>query len=384
MVMAVRHGVPMREVARKFQVALGTVQLWVRRAGDKRLDRVDFADKPCSPGVPANRTSRELEDLVLTIRRELKELSDLGEFGTEAIYRELVVRGVKKPPVVRTIGRILERRGALDGHKRVRRLPPPRGWHLPEVAERRVELDSFDVVEGLVIKGGIEVEVLNATSLHGGLVASFPMPSITAKVVVEALISHWSEVGLPAYAQFDNDTVFQGPHQHPDVVGRVMRLCLSLGVTPVFAPPREMGFQALVENFNGRWQTKVWNRFHHDSLDALREKSARYIKAARDRSTTRIETAPKRRPFPKRWRLDLQRHPTGQIVFLRRTSDTGRAAVLGHTFKIDSTWLHRLVRAEVDLNVHRIRFYALRRREPAWQPLLCEVPYILPRRRFNE
>ncbi|GAI06366.1 unnamed protein product, partial [marine sediment metagenome] len=133
---------------------------------------------------------------MLTIRRELKELSDLGEFGTEAIYRELVVRGVKKPPVVRTIGRILERRGALDGHKRVRRLPPPRGWHLPEVAERRVELDSFDVVEGLVIKGGIEVEVLNATSLHGGLVASFPMPSITAKVVVEALISHWSEVGL--------------------------------------------------------------------------------------------------------------------------------------------------------------------------------------------
>jgi hypothetical protein len=55
-----------------------------------------------------------LEDLVLTIRRELKELSDLGEFGAEAIYRELVVRGVKKPPVVRTIGRILERRGALE------------------------------------------------------------------------------------------------------------------------------------------------------------------------------------------------------------------------------------------------------------------------------
>jgi len=384
MVAAVRRGIPMRKIARKFQVALGTVQLWVQRAGNKRLDRVDFADKPCGPRVPANRTSRKLEDLVLTIRRELKELSNLGEFGAEAIHRELLTRDVKDPPVVRTIGRILERCGALNGRKRVRRLPPPRGWYLPEVAEGRAELDSFDIVEGLVIEGGTDVEVLNAISLHGGLVASFPMSSITAKVAVETLIDHWNEVGLPTYAQFDNDTVFQGPHQHPDTVGRVTRLCLSLGVTPVFVPPREMGFQALIENFNGRWQIKAWNRFHHHSLDALREKSVRYIKAARDRSAPRIETAPKRRPFPKPWRLDLQRHPMGRIVYLRRTSDIGRATVLGHTFDIDSTWPRRLVRAEVDLNAHRIRLYALRRREPTWQPLLREVPYTLPRRRFNE
>ena len=42
------------------------------------------------------------------------------------------------------------------------------------------------------------------------------------------------------------------------------------------------------------------------------------------------------------------------------------------------------VRRVADLNARCIRFYALRRREPAWQPLLCEVPYILPRRRFDE
>jgi len=145
-----------------------------------------------------------------------------------------------------------------------------------------------------------------------------------------------------------------------------------------------MGFQALIENFNGRWQTKVWSRFQHDPLDALREKSAKYIKAARDRSAVRIERAPKRRPFPKQWQLDLQRHLTGRIVYLRRTSDTGRATLLGHTFGIDPTWPHRLVRAEVDLDANHIRFYALRRREPTWQPLLREVPYTFPSRRFNE
>ena len=56
---------------------------------------------------------------------------------------------------------------------------------------------------------------------------------------MEALIEHWRQHGLPDYAQFDNDTVFQGAHQWPDTFGRVTRLCLQLGVTPVFTPPRE-------------------------------------------------------------------------------------------------------------------------------------------------
>ena len=170
MVAAVRRGTPMREVARRFGVALSTVQLWVARAGEQRLDRVDWADRPDGPPRPANRSSQELEDLVLTLRRELKDTSDLGEFGAAAI-REALEAGASRPlPSVRTIGRILERRGALDGRRRVRRPAPPPGWYLPEVAARRAELDSFDIVEGLVIKGGPQVEVLNGVSLHGGLV----------------------------------------------------------------------------------------------------------------------------------------------------------------------------------------------------------------------
>ena len=185
----------------------------------------------------------------------------LGEFGAAAIRRALVDRGVTPLPTIRTIGRILERRGALDGRRRVRRPAPPPGWYLPDVADRRAELDSFDIVEGLVIKGGTSVEVLDGIALHGGLTASWPMGVVTAKAAVEAILEHWRAVGLPGYAQFDNDTIFQGPHQHKDVIGRVMRACLGLGVVPVFAPPREMGFQASIEAYNGRWQPKVWARF---------------------------------------------------------------------------------------------------------------------------
>ena len=51
---------------------------------------------------------------------------------------------------------------------------------------------------------------------------------------------------------------------------------------------------------------------------------------------------------------------------------------------VDRHWLHRLVRAEVNLDDNTIRFFALRRREPTDQPLLNKVPYTLPKRPFQE
>jgi hypothetical protein len=315
---------------------------------------------------------------VLSLRQELHRTSDLGEFGAEAIQREWLKQGWTDPPSVRTIGRILERRGALDRHKRVRRPAPPMGWYLPEVASARCELDSFDVVEGLMIEGGTEVRVLNGISLHGGLVASWPMNIIRTTDVMTALAEHWCTFGLPSFAQFDNDTLFQGAHQFADSIGRVIRFCLSLEVTPVFAPPLETGFQAAIESFNARWQEKVWQRFHHESLGELQARSARYIKAHRLRSTTRIEAAPIRRRFPAQWQW-RENAPLagGKLIYLRRTNDHGAVSLLGHNFPVHSSWTHRLLRCEVNFGINKIHFFALRRRDPTQQPLLNEVQYEL-------
>jgi putative transposase len=384
MVEAVRAGACLRQVAHRFGVSLPTVQRWVARAGDERLDRVDWSNRPCGLPSPVNRTERSVEDLVLTLRQQLRETSDLGEFGAAAIHRELVARGTAKLPSVRTIGAILQRRGALDYHRRVRRPPPRAGWYLPAVADGRAELDSFDIVEGLVIQGGTSVEVLNGLSLHGGLAVSWPQSVITANFVVEAVVEHWRAVGLPDYAQFDNDPIFEGAQVHPDTIGRVTRACLSLGVIPVFVPPRETGFQAAIEGFNGLWQAKVWARFHYDSLTGVQAQSARYVAAHRQRAAARIEAAPLRRPFPRRWQLNLQAHPQGQLIFIRRSNAQGEVQLLGRTLAVEPLWQHRLVRAEVDLTKQRIRFYTLRRRAPDQQPLVKETKYVLPRRKFTE
>jgi putative transposase len=384
MVEAVRGGQSQHEVAREFHVSPSTVNRWVYHAHGRRLDRVDWSDRSRAPHT-TQRTTAAIEDLVLDVRRQLRNESDLGFYGAEAIRDVLDSQGIKPLPALRTINHILHRRGVLDGQVRVRRPPPPRGWYLPEVARHGGELDSFDIVEGLVIRDGPQVEVLNAVSLHGGLVASWPRgESVTSKFVVACLVEHWRQFGLPRYAQFDNDTIFQGTHAHPDTGGRVSRLCLSLGVAPVFVPPREPGFQAAIEESNGSWQARVWARFEHADLDGRIDRSSRHVAALRRHRADRIESAPPRRAFPMRWRLDLQAPLRGRIMYVRRTDATGRAEVLGRSFEVDVRWVHRLVRAEVDLKAGTIRFYRLRRREPGDQPLIREVTHRIKHKPFHE
>ena len=154
------------------------------------------------------------------------------------------------------------------------------------------------------------------------------------------------------------------------------RLCLALGIVPVFAPPREPGFQNAIEGFNGLWQSKVWRRHRFSDVATLEAVSARYIAAYRAKTAGRREAAPSRRAFPRGFRLDLNAPLEGTMIYLRRSNEDGALHLLGTTFLIDKRWIHRLVRCEVDFTHRRIRFYALRRREPDDQPMLRELPYV--------
>jgi len=242
----------------------------------------------------------------------------LGFIGAEAIHEALEKQGLT-PPSRRTITRILQRTGLLDSRRRWRHAAPPPGWYLPDVARGEVDLDAFDVIEGLALEGQGCLDVVTGIALWPPAVHAWPTPQATAQQIVDWLTEHWRAVGLPAYAQFDNDTRFQGSHPHPDILSRVARVCLSLGVTPVFVPPRETGFQALIEHFNGLWLTKVWHRLHHEDMAVLCGRSARFLDAYRRHRAARLDHAPLRQPFPAPWRLDLQRPPHGQ---LRQSWDT--------------------------------------------------------------
>jgi len=384
MVSLVRRGHSQRSVARRFRVSLHTVQRWVQRAGVLPLKEVDWGSRSKTAHQIANKTSVALERQICFVRKQLETTGALGFVGAQAI-REALSQDVDlpEPPSVRTIGRILRRQGLLDGQRRVRRAAPPAGWYLPGLAQQRVELDSFDIVEDLRMENLGLFQLFTTRSLWGPLAEAWPARVASTSFILQALEAHWQRHGLPTFAQFDNDVRFQGGHNHPDVVGRVMRFCLALGVTPVFAPPLEIGFQAVIENFNGLWQQKVWARFYHENLAALNAASQRFTQAYRNHLARRCDPASPRRLFPKDWSIDWQTPPVGTLIYLRRTNERGAVKILGHTWEVDPLWPHRLLRCHVDLVHHRIDFYRLRRRKPNEQPLINTLPYHLPQRRFD-
>jgi len=228
-VAAHRAGAILRQVAKDFNETKSTVQRWVVFAKGQRLDRVDFHDKKSGTSQPTNKSPNKLEKRVLQVRKYLKDKSVLGLHGADAIRAEMLRRGDREVPASRTIGNILKRNSMIDKRTRLRRPAPPPGWYLPDLLKQKVELDSFDILEGLYLHGGQEVQFLNGLSLHGNLLHSSPMATVSTENTVLALIEHWKQFGLPKYVQFDNDMVFQGPRRE-NVIGKVIRLCLSLNV----------------------------------------------------------------------------------------------------------------------------------------------------------
>jgi len=337
----------------------------MRRARGRRLERVDWTDRPPGRAVPVNRTPCWLERHIVMLRQWLRDHDALGYVGAEAIRRRLLTAGGRAPSA-RTIARILHRAGLTRPPRRRRPAPPP-GWYLPEVARGESELDQLDVIEGLHLQAVGPVEVLTAISLWGKLALAAPATGgWRVQTIAAALAAHWRRWGAPGYLQMDNDTRFAGSSRAVRRLGRLIRFCLAAGVVPVFVPPRETGFQAAVESFNALWQAKVWQRFRHRDLPQLDQRNRAFLAAHRRWP----------RPAAADPRLTLRR-PAQRVIFLRRTDARGCIRVLGIEVPIAPGWPHRLVRAELHVLTRTLRIHALRRREPRHQPVLKTLPFRL-------
>ncbi len=374
MLKAVRAGMNIRQAGQQFGFRKSTVAFWVERAHGKRLDRVDLANR--KPGRAWNRTAFDIEQRIAQLRIDLRE-SVLGEYGARAICAALEAEMVQVPSEA-SINRVLARLGLQDGMaRRIRHPAPPKGWYLPSVVAGQAELDCFDFITELKIADGPLIDVLTAKSLHGSLTDAWALPRST-EGTMPLLLARWQRDGLPAYAQFDNDNVFQGAHHHAHAVGRISRMCLQLGVTPVFVPPLEHGMQNTIESFNALWQAKVWQRHRVATVADLQACSDRYVVAHRARTHTLAEAAPRRQAMPKLFEFNPHAPLCGRLIFIRRTDETGHVYLLGQRFAVSPNWLHRLVRCEIEFDHSCIRCFALRRRAPAEQPSLKTIPYNRP------
>ena len=182
----------------------------------------------------ASRTSEEIEGVVKYLRLELY---NQGLFcGAQAILWRLEEENVEPLAGLRTIARILARNGLT--HRQPGRYVP-KGKRYPALdAPHPGSVHESDFVGPCYLRGPLRFYSLNTVDLATGRCGAEPVLEGKGSVT-QALWATWLRLGLPKYLQVDNEAVFYGSPAHPRGMGKMIRLCLPLGIEPCFIPQAE-------------------------------------------------------------------------------------------------------------------------------------------------
>ena len=194
-----------REVARAHGVSKSWVAALVSRFRAGGYEAI--APRSKAARTVANRSSAELEDRVVRLR---KELSDEGfDGGAQTIHYHLSLTE-SSPPSVSTIWRILKRRGFIQAqpHKR------PKSSYVRFEASLPNEMWQSDVTF-FELKDGTKVEILNFLDDFSRVcVASKVLATTSAPNVVTTLYEAGGAWGLPAALLTDNGAIYTASYRH--------------------------------------------------------------------------------------------------------------------------------------------------------------------------
>jgi putative transposase len=303
-----------------------------------------------------------LERAILSIRRRLQaHASPATRYsltGAAAILAELKALDVRPLPCERTIERVLERNGLTAPRVRLAPLLPRQQWPGPQ-ARASNELHEVDLVGPVYLLGsGRRYYIWVGKDAFDGAVCLRLAYSRRMDEVLTFLGECWKDLGRPEQVQFDNARELAGWGQSARALSRVIRLCLRYGVSPVFIPEGEPQFNGSVENFNGWFQPRLFDRRFRRPAD-LRRELTRLQEAvntqhihprlggqtpAQHRRGLRLQKLPASFAVPTE-RLPLA---NGRVAFIRRVSWAGTVTVLSQSFRVGKRHRGLYLRLVVD------------------------------------
>lgn len=351
----VAQGESVTQVCRELQRSRGWYYKWAQRyeqAGvDGLLDRRH-------PPMDSLITPPWLQQLIIQTRDRLVRQAEAGEsfqgFGAREVVRELEKLELT-PPHWTTVHRILKRAG------RAPYPPRPKNYCPRPTVLGLNAVHQIDIWPRL-LQGGVRLYFFHLVDVA----CWYPYGEVTdnkrSDTALSFLIAGWRELGLPIIAQFDNEMSFTGG-RWAHRLGRVVRLCLALGVQVWFIPfytPERNGY---VEGFHGLCNQSFWLRQHFDTptqvqnvypefLEDFREHH--HLPAIDDRTPTAMRsllTTTPIQPLSADFSLHLHsRLPivAGTIHCVRLADDQGQINVLNHHLSLDRKFAHHYILARVD------------------------------------
>ena len=336
---------------------------WLKRFGEGGDDW--YRERSRRPNAVPLRTPADIEAIVKHIRLELY---NRGEFcGAQAILWRLEEEQVQPLPSLRTIGRILARHELT--HRRTGRYEP-KGKVYPALdASHPGTVHQSDFVGPCYLRGPVRFYSLNTVDLATGRCGVEPI--LNGKdTVTDALWAIWLRLGLPKYLQVDNESVFYGSRRHPRGMGKLIRLCLPMGVEPCFIPLAEPWRNGVVEKFNHHWREKFLGRVVMEGEEELKRESLafeqrhnqryRYSKLGGKTPMQALDAAkrPLRHPASERPpKLPLPKPEKGFYHVIRFIRGTATFDLFGETYPMPPEAVYEYVWATVDVARQRLYFY---------------------------
>ncbi len=226
----------------------------------------------CSRSRRPHHTSKKIdttmEQAVIETRKR-RERQLYAQIGALSISYDLHQQGM--PPIpLSTINKILKR------NELVRKRPKytPKGVDYPslEIIESNY-VHQFDVVGPRYLKTDGRFYSVNFIDAYDRRCSVNPKRRQTRIDIAQALIRSWQTLGMPRYLQMDNTLPSRGSNRYPHSFGLVIRLCLHLGIQPIFIPIREPWRNGIIEHFQNVFDKTFFRTQYFESFSYLVEQA---------------------------------------------------------------------------------------------------------------
>ncbi len=347
------------------------LQKWVGRykCFDKRSDMKWFKEKSRAPKNVQRKTNSEIETLVMNVRKSLME-GDTEDtkyrcIGADEIQFRMHELGYSEDttPSLSTIKRIIKRNGLIvQKRKRYVRCKSKKRYTLLNPTKTN-EVHQMDFVGPRYIKGYGRISSLNLIDVVSNKAYIQQYAAQTTDNVIEFLLGYWTKSAIPKYLQMDNGAYFIGDIKHQRHFSRVVKLCLHLGVEPVFIAPSRPWMNGTIEDFNGDFGEKFWEREQWEDLEHVRGEAIIFLMRHNNRQDWKyrkidIEIIPHRK-LPEIFEIDVRKLPIteGKVHFIRQVKEDGSISVLNEEFEADKSLAYEYTWTTIDTKRSQLLIY---------------------------
>jgi transposase InsO family protein len=315
--------------------------------------------------------SPEMERTILTIRKRLESTyhpqTRYALIGASAIQAELKALHIHSVPCARTIERVLQRNGVTLPRVRLARFLPTHVYPAPQAQDSN-QLHQVDLVGPIYLKGQKQrYYIFVCKDVFDGAVCLKLGRSRKIEAVLEFLGECWKTLGRPKQVQFDNAREYLGWGPAARYLSRMIRLCLRFEVEPIFIPPARPQYNGSVENFNGWFQPRLFQR-HFTRVSTLKRELQRLQDTVNTQHVQRrlggltpeqYRRRKKLQKLPPRFIVSTDALPVaaGRVTFIRQVTIHGKIHLLSQTFNVGKRLKGQYVKVVLDTQRTQLTVY---------------------------